>query len=468
MKRQLIGRREFLRASAAVAALGMLSACAPAAKPATATPEAKAEATTAAATPAAAPASVEGVKIDMWVLWEQYKNAVDAYLPTLLETIAPNTIEIRTGMTREEVFLPAVAAGTPPDMGTIANNAYSRQFMKNGLLLAIDDMMASSQVVSVDKFSEGSFRDKMYESHYYGFPAFEGFVPWGLNYNAKLVTEAGLDPDAPPSTWSECMTWHKALTTFDDAGNLLQIGLDPQDAVGYGVELYGASYGFVPFDPETGTFDLNNELMAQAFEEVGEFAKVIGPDNLAGFRQTEGNSEWGGSYNMERQAMILEGYWHPGETFTEVPEVAKHNRATWIPVSDARKGTKISITSCHMVQFFKEGNVDLDVMWPVGEFLVSDLHLNTCFNKVGWLCPYTSFLAKADRTKFPGLEFYFRSVEEADVMFKSGLALCDIATFVNNEFKAFRQKVYRDELTGAEAAAQYQQSVEQEWEDTQL
>lgn len=51
----------------------------------------------------------------------------------------------------------------------------------------------------------------------------------GLGYNARMVEEAGLDPDNPPVTWAETFAWHEALTKFDDAGNLIQIGLDPYD-----------------------------------------------------------------------------------------------------------------------------------------------------------------------------------------------------------------------------------------------
>ena len=52
----------------------------------------------------------------------------------------------------------------------------------------------------------------------------------------------------------------------------------------------------------------------------------MGADNLQGVRSVEGQGTWGGSYNAEVQAMIIEGYWHPGETAKEKPEVAKLNR----------------------------------------------------------------------------------------------------------------------------------------------
>jgi hypothetical protein len=50
---------------------------------------------------------------------------------------------------------------------------------------------------------------------------------------------------------------------------------------------------------------------------------------------------WGGSYNAEVQAMIIDGYWRPGGTMINKPEVGEVNRTVWAPVPDSRKGTKV-------------------------------------------------------------------------------------------------------------------------------
>jgi ABC-type glycerol-3-phosphate transport system substrate-binding protein len=103
--------------------------------------------------------------------------------------------------------------------------------------------------------------------------AVEAFVRRGLNYNVRLVEEAGLDPDKPPVIWTELLEWHKKLTKFDSAGNLKQIGLDPSNAE---ARLYATndgsfladSWGFDWYDPKTRTFNLNNEMMAEGLDLV--------------------------------------------------------------------------------------------------------------------------------------------------------------------------------------------------------
>ncbi len=77
------------------------------------------------------------------------------------------------------------------------------------------------------------------------------------------------------------------MTKFDDAGNLIQIGFDPYDAMGDNSPSRTASTRQYRGDGsgstlETGEFDLDNEMMAQAFDVMGEFYKFAGPDNMAG------------------------------------------------------------------------------------------------------------------------------------------------------------------------------------------
>jgi maltose-binding protein MalE len=301
----------------------------------------------------------------------------------------------------------------------------------------------------------------------YGVSSIEAFVRHGLNYNARMVEEAGLDPDNPPQTWEDLLVWHETLTQFDDAGNLLQVGLDPYDAMGgqfsnpQDGSFASQSFGIQWWDPETRTIDFTG--MAEAYDVMGEFVKVVGADNLAGFHGAEGQGTWGPAFSAEVQAMIIEGYWHPGETFSERPDVAEHNRATWAPVPARRAGTKIQMAGGHMVFFWKDAAVSADVAWPVAEFLLSDEHCNTVFDMIGWLPAYIPFLENADPEKYPGLKFYFDSVAEANEWWPT--VKMEIMSFIATRNAELRERVFRGEMTGAEAEEELQSSVMQEWEE---
>jgi ABC-type glycerol-3-phosphate transport system substrate-binding protein len=460
MSRKNLSRREFLRLSAVAFGGVALASCG---APGTQTPQAQ----TSSDEPAASnqPPPTEAGTISYWVFWNQYADTIKFWEDKLKERIAPNNIDIRTGVQAEEVFLTSVAAGTPPDIGT---GHHYIDYMSKDQVVPIEEFVATSSNIKKENFSPAAWDSTFYNGKQYGVSAIEAFVRRGLNYNTRLVEEAGLDPDKPPVTWTDTMHWHEQLTKFDDAGNLKQIGLDPFDAEG-GLfatsdgSFAGDSWGFEYFDPSTRTFNINHEKMAESFDVMGEFVKIIGPDNLSGMRSVEGQGTWGGSFNAGVQAMIIEGYWHPGETAHENPEVSAVNRATWIPVPENRRGTKVQFGGGHMVFIYKGAKNPPQAVFPVAEFLNTTEHCEPVFNTIGWLPDYQPFFKTIDPNKFPGLEFYVRSAEEATEWHHN--VWCEISGFVERKYTELAEQVYRGQMTGAQAAEELQRAAEQEWRE---
>jgi multiple sugar transport system substrate-binding protein len=461
----VLNRRDFLKTASALAAGGLLAACAPA--PATEAPKQeapKAEAPKAEATPTAAPAPAAGVTVQYWFGWggTYAVQTWDALKATdeFKQALGNNQFENK-GSAGDAVTT-AVAAGTPPDG---ASNVQYLDYMARGVLVPITDWVAASQLVKKESYLEGTWNDAFYKGTMYGVPANEGFLRYGLNYNSKLVTDAGLDPAKPPETWSEVYEWHKALTKFDSAGNLLQFGLDPFDAMGGQIGIQDGfyppvSWGWKWFDPDTGKFDLDNDKMAESFDVMGSFYKLVGPDKMAGMRQVEGQGTWGGSFNTQIQAMIIEGYWHPGETIIEKPEVGKLNMATWAPVPDSRKGAKVQGFGGHYVIIFKDSK-NKEAMFKIAEFLNTNTACGIIFKNVGWLPGLKPYLSTVDPKTYPGLDFYFKSMTEATEF--SSPARCPITSFTSTQYTELREKVYRDQMTAKEAAAEFQKRCEAEY-----
>lgn len=459
-----ISRRDFLRGASLMAAAGALAACAPAVQQ----PSGGEEAQPAAAqqdTSSVAPAE-EAITVQYWFGWGgtyavQTWDALKA-LDKFTEVVGENVTVEASGSSSGEKLLTAVAAGTPPDG---ASNTSYLDYMARGVLIPIDDWVAASSIVKKEKYLEGTWNDGFYQGTMYGVPANEGFLRYGFNYNTKLVEAAGLDPDSPPETWAEAYAWNEALTIFDDAGNLKQIGLDPYDAMGGAFNIQdgffpSVSWDFDWFNEDTGEFNFDNEKMIDAFEVMGSFYKFIGPDNMAGMRQVEGQGTWGGSFNAEVQACIVEGYWHPGETMIEKPEVGQYNRTSWALVPDFRKGEKIQETGGHYVIIFTESK-QKEAMFRVAEFLNTNEACEAIFANVGWLPGMITYLEVADQEAYPGLKFYFDSVNEATAWYSP--ARCPITSFCQTQMTQLREAHYRDEMTAAEAAAEMQSRVEEEW-----
>jgi len=445
-----LNRRDFLKVSALALGGVALASCAPQAAPTQAP-------TAAAAQPTTAPPAPAKITISYWVFWDQYGGAVPLFKPALLEYIKPNDIDIKWGVNADQVFVPAVAAGTPPDIGT---GHHYIQYMSTGVLKDVGPLVANSKVVTKDKYPTPNWDGAFYKGVQYGVPAIECFLRRGLNFNTKMITDAGLDPNNPPRTWEDLLGWHQKLTKFDATGNIIQFGLDPYDAEAgtwssdgyYQAEAFGAKW----WDPETKKFTLDSPEMAESFDVMGEFVKIIGPDNLASVRKVQGEGTWGGSYDASVQAMIIEGYWHPGETFAEKPEVSKVNKATWVPVPARRMPAKMQFAGGHMVYLFKQVKNPADQVFKVAEFLQTKDHCDPVFNKIGWLPAYIPYIQATDPTKYPGLDFYFKSLTDPETEWHGWLK-CEIESFLEPKVVEIREKHFRGQFkTGKEAAAYFQ------------
>ncbi len=457
-------RRGFLKVTA-VSAAAALVACAPKATP-TAAPAAQPTAKPQAAPPTAAPK--QPIPIQYWIFWNQPVVCEPAWRATEeWKAMEANglQIEFKTGA-GGDAGKTAVAAGTPPDVGNLGPQL---DFALGGVLLDLKPFVDASAKIKPDMFFKESYENASWKNMQFGVPALECYVRLGLDYNEKLVGEAGLDPSKPPETWDEVFEWHKKLTKFDAAGNLLQFGLDPDDAMGGTTPHYASGWtisclwDFTDWwDPVAGKININQPKFVEALETYAEFIRYIKPDNLQGMRTVEGQGTWGGSYNAEVQAMIIEGYWHPGETAKEKPEVSKLNRASWVPVPASRKGAKVQLYTSHATALYRDGKHAKEA-FPIIEFQQCKAHCDILFDAIGWLPAVKDYITTV-QPKYPGLDFYLKSAGEATSRYTD--PRMPISTFVGDKVIKYREQVYRDTMTAQQAADAVQRDVEQEWEQS--
>ncbi len=390
-----LSRRQFLQLTGMAGGAVVLAACAPTAP--AAAPQAGAE---QAAAPAAA-----GTPVVYWYAWANLDPAIEKIMATdeFKEHMGGAELQYK-GNTDQAALLTAIAGGTAPDGAS--NYDYPALYTR-GATIPVQDMVATSSLIKADNILEPLWRSAFVGEDMIGIPAIESYLWWGLNYNSKAAEDAGLDPAKPPKTWDETMDWHKALTKKDDAGNLLVIGLDPYDAMANEPDFPAASWGFKWYDEDTKQFNLDNPLMAEAMDTMGEFIRYAGPDQFAGLRQVEGQGTWGAAYNAGVQDMIIEGYWHPGETQIQKPEIAQYNKASWAPVPASRADHNIMATGAHFVMILKDGK-NKDGAFKLGEFFQTPTALDINFKEVGWIHGVKSWLETVDPSTYPGLDFYIQ------------------------------------------------------------
>ena len=452
MKLNSVSRREFLKWSAMASGAVALAACAP-------SPAAPAGEPAAAGGDAAAAPATEGNVVSYWYNWSN----LDPALAQIIETeewkahVGEMTLEYK-GSVNDEALLSSIAGGAPPDAHS--NHAYFNLYTR-GAAISVKDMVEASSIVKKEAMLDWAWDYSFYEGEMVGVPGIESYVQWGMNYNTDAAQKAGLDPAAAPTTWSGLKEWHEALTTKDDAGNLLQMGLDPGDAMGGDVDFGAASFGVKWFDEQTKEFSLGDERMAAYLGTAADFIRFAGPDQFAGMRLVQGTGGWGAAFEAGVQTMIIEGYWHPGEAMINKPEIAQFNQATWAPVSDDRKDVKMQAVNAHFVQILKDAK-NIEGAFKLGEFFNTVQACDIIFKNVGWIHPLKEFIPTIDANAYPGLKFYIDSEAQATEWYL--LRRCPIHWFVKTQLDEIRDLIARDQMTPADGAAELQKRAVEEFE----
>ncbi|RIK28717.1 MAG: hypothetical protein DCC55_38520 [Chloroflexi bacterium] len=450
MMKSNLSRRHFLKFSALVGGVAALSACAPAAP----SGEGAASTQSGEAAPAAAAST-----LSYWTNWSNLDPAIAKFVESeeWQAHMGDVTLEYR-GAVNDEAMLTSIAGGNPPDCHS--NHDYPNYFAR-GAAIAVQDMIAASSIVQKEKMLDWVWEYSFFDGQQIGVPGIESYVQWGLNYNADAAEKAGLDPSAPPTTWAETFEWHEAMTLKDDAGNLLQMGLDPGDAMGGDVDFGAASFGVKWYDEQTKEFRLDDERVAAYLDTAAEFIRFAGPDQFAGLRQVQGQGAWGAAFEAGVQTMIIEGYWHPGEAMINRPEIAQYNQASWAPVSEERRGTKMQAVNAHFVQILKDGK-NHEGAFKLGEFFNTVKACEIIFAEVGWIHPVREFIPTVDAEAYPGLKFYVDSEAEASEWYL--LRRCPIHWFVKSQLDEIRDLIARGQMTGEQGAAELQRRAVDEFE----
>ncbi len=313
-----------------------------------------------------------------------------------------------------------IVAGSPPDVET-GNLPYA-EFWVKGYAEQLDQRISKSRIIKKDDLPAAAWRLASYKGKTYGVPAVEGFIRWGLAANEELLIQRGLDPAKIPTDWDELFNWHRQLTIVE-GGALKQLGLDPMDAMGGGAGgtdpfPWGPMWNFHFYDEAKEQFNLTNSALEEALGIIKKFYDAAGGAGaVAEFRKTYG--QWTGTkagITVGTQAMQINGPWTPGELAHNAPD--KRFAYTWIPVPAVRKGKKLQSTGGHFANLPK-GSPHPDAGFEFMEFLWSDPALDIIFEEIGWLTARKSYLSKVNVNRYRGLDFYVKSVTQADEMWEA-------------------------------------------------
>ncbi len=301
-------RRQFLNMAAATTAGAILAACQPAAKPTEA--DMPAEPT--------APPPEEEVSLNVWgwtdLIWTEMFNTFTEQNPK----IKINLTELGENVFGDQKFLTAVSAGTGPDLA-IQNRHTFTQFAAKKLYQDVTGYMEPSGIKRSD-FTPVQIEETSWDGKVYGLPLFTD-VRY-LFWNRKHFEEVGLDPDTPPTTWSELEMFAEKLNVKNDKGDLDRIGFVPY--------LFGNSwtwlYGFINKAPaisdDKRTILCDDPRWAEAVDWMVQFYdKYVGTFELANsFSEAVSAAGLGEPFSAEKVSMSASGDWQVGD-FLRLPDL---------------------------------------------------------------------------------------------------------------------------------------------------
>jgi ABC-type glycerol-3-phosphate transport system substrate-binding protein len=170
------------------------------------------------------------------------------------------------------------------------------------------------------------------DGHAYAIPA-KSIYAVGLHYNRDLFTQAGLDPDKPPTTWDEVRTAAKAIADATGVAGFAQMAQSNTGGWQLTVDTYARGGRMESADGKTAT--LNNDATKAALQFLKDLRWT---DNSMG---ANFSYDWG-SINQDFAAGKIGMYTSGQDVYTSLVQTNNINKdsygLTMIPLSGADAG----------------------------------------------------------------------------------------------------------------------------------
>jgi ABC-type glycerol-3-phosphate transport system substrate-binding protein len=394
-----LSRRDFLRAGVLTTAGAVVTACAPPAAPPAAEPAAEQPAAQQEE-PQAAPATQDKVTIDFWYGWtpDLITKTLDSVAAKFTEKM-PN-VEVKTAQHEwGEKLLTAYAAGTPPD---VHEHYLAMQFGARDLTIPLDDRIAASSVIKKDLIDDRIWSVAIWNGKAFAVPNLAFFAETGMVINKAVYDNAGLKtPDDAPKTWDEVYAQAKQYTKTDDAGNLELLWVSPDK----GSRWWAAMYGLTPYNANDHQWTVEGAEWEEVVNNIARFYTDFDPQKIEGFFQAY--PAWvavpGNAFASDRLAMILSGYWIPGELDKNAP--GKEFFYTWVPTGGKATGKKVAFWGAHSMMIPKQSKHP-DEAWLLTEHYADIPAAQEIFEGPGWISPKQDFWDVMNVNRYKGLDYF--------------------------------------------------------------
>ena len=268
------------------------------------------------------PAMAQPKPVTLWHVFNLETDMIYGGIKSFNETQTAYRVDSRLVPANQLVaeLIKAIATGSVPDLVTLDNPVVA-SFSAQGSLLDLTDRVGKSKFIKPDVYFKGPWASGIWKSRIFAVPRDANTL--ALCYNADMFRAKGLDPAAPPKTWSELTA--DAAKLKDPAKNVFGFGFSAMQAE-EGV------FQWLPFLYQAGgSIDhLDAPEAAQSLQLLVDFVKS-GSASLDVLNQRQ--YEVTNTFMAGNTAMVMCGPW-------ELPRLRNEAKFDWkltlLPVKDGK------------------------------------------------------------------------------------------------------------------------------------
>jgi multiple sugar transport system substrate-binding protein len=331
--------------------VALLAACGPTAQPA----QTPAQGEKPAPTTAAGQGSSDKI-LRVWISWGDNPAQLQGLFDQYGEK---NNIKVEvTAPVENDKILAALTGSEPPDLLILGGGDSVKSWDREGLVTPLDNLITQNNIDVNDIYSAPLEQCKDEKGRLL-------CLPWGndvyaLFWNKDLFEEAGLDPETPPKTMEDLVTFADKLTKKSDDGKLTQVGFIPDFSWSH-TDLYSRMLGGYWYSDDGMQLTANSQPMIDALKWQQQFYTKYGADNVLAFTSALGGymSPDQGFY-AGKIAMMVDGEWQVGPNFIQQfkPELS-YGVAAFPPPADHPERAE-TVVSQGTVAMIPAGVKDID------------------------------------------------------------------------------------------------------------
>lgn len=329
--------------------------------------------------------------ISIWVSYndEEYKTFTD--IVQSYEKLKGVKVEVQRipfdGT--EQKILTALATRTTPDIGRVDYAFVSRLALRGGIS-PLDEFGAKELA---GELVPAAVSGNIINGKIYGIPDQTNCIC--LFYNKKLFREAGLDPEKPPSSWEEFVSYGKKLT--DDEKGIFGFGM--RNTLWWTLPFF---YTFGARFMEEGRCVLNTEEALEGLQfKVDLYSKYR--IEAGAWKAGAVNPDMG--FQNDKYAMVFSGPWR----IKTLLNIGIEFGVGMIPKGPA--GTATTVGGTNMVIFRRAKNKEL--AFDFLEFLVSEQNQTKWTNELGQIPVNINSFDDVDLEKHPYLGTFLSQMATA-------------------------------------------------------